>query len=179
MIIGSPYPPQYLFTVAPPAAGRGAVSGTGLQLADVPDQLPAHRPRAVTDLLSQCRGQPGYLAQRNAGQVTPLGREADQPIPLGQRSVARTPLLAGQWTRGEPRSNRDCRRRKEPAEPPVSWYALTLDYTAVKWKYASPNHRRSIAEALTDATEVLILWGSEIRFAVSRGQLRSDVILVG
>jgi integrase len=26
----------------------------------------------------------------------------------------------------------------------------------VKWKYAAPNHRRSIAEALTDATEVLI-----------------------
>lgn len=38
----------------------------------------------------------------------------------------------------------------------MRWYALTLDYTAAKWKYASPNHRRSIAEALTDATEVLL-----------------------
>lgn len=50
------------------------------------------------------------------------------------------------WKRTEP----------EPAKtPPVTWYTLTLDYTAAKWKYASPNHRRSIAEALTDATEVL------------------------
>jgi integrase len=44
---------------------------------------------------------------------------------------------------------------KAQVAPTVSWYALTLDYTAAKWKYASPNHRRSIAEALTDATEVL------------------------
>ncbi len=51
------------------------------------------------------------------------------------------------WERDEP---------EEEVEPPVSWYALTLDYTAVKWKYAAPNHRRSIAEALTDATEVLL-----------------------
>jgi len=50
-------------------------------------------------------------------------------------------------------------KRAEPATdktPSVSWYTLTLDYTAAKWKYASPNHRRSIAEALTDATEVLL-----------------------
>jgi integrase len=37
----------------------------------------------------------------------------------------------------------------------LSWYALTLDYAAAKWPYASPNHRRGIAEALTDATEVM------------------------
>lgn len=36
-----------------------------------------------------------------------------------------------------------------------TWYSLTLDYTKAKWKFASPNQRRSIAEALTDATEVL------------------------
>ncbi len=48
-------------------------------------------------------------------------------------------------------------QREEPdAEPSMSWYALTLDYTAAKWPYASPNHRRSIAEALTDATEVML-----------------------
>jgi integrase len=50
------------------------------------------------------------------------------------------------WQRDEP---------KQPAEKPVMWYTLTLDYAAAKWKYASPNQRRSIAEALTDATEVL------------------------
>jgi integrase len=45
--------------------------------------------------------------------------------------------------------------RDTPKGPSISWYAVTLDYTAAKWKYASPNQRRSIAEALTDATEVL------------------------
>jgi hypothetical protein len=45
------------------------------------------------------------------------------------------------------------RKRDEPA---ITWYALTLDYTAAKWPYAAPNHRRSIAEALTDATEAML-----------------------
>jgi integrase len=43
--------------------------------------------------------------------------------------------------------------RKENA---ITWYAFTLDYTAAKWPFASPNHRRGIAEALTDAAEVLM-----------------------
>lgn len=51
-----------------------------------------------------------------------------------------------EWERDKP---------KAPEPPPVSWYSLTLDYTKAKWKFASPNQRRSIAEALTDATEVL------------------------
>lgn len=51
-----------------------------------------------------------------------------------------------EWERDEP---------KEAGPPPVSWYSLTLDYAKAKWKFASPNQRRSIAEALTDATEVL------------------------
>lgn len=50
-------------------------------------------------------------------------------------------------------------QRDEPEEEPsvsVSWYAFTLDYSAMKWTYASPNHRRGIAEALTDATEAML-----------------------
>src|SRR5215472_2410441 len=39
----------------------------------------------------------------------------------------------------------------------VTWYALTLDYAAAKWPYAAPNHRKSIAEALTDATEAMLI----------------------
>ncbi|MFC4588616.1 tyrosine-type recombinase/integrase [Sphaerisporangium corydalis] len=39
---------------------------------------------------------------------------------------------------------------------PLSWYAFTLAYVETKWPYASPNHRRGIAEALTDATEALL-----------------------
>ncbi|MBD2898666.1 Tyrosine recombinase XerC [Actinomadura sp. RB99] len=53
-----------------------------------------------------------------------------------------------------------------------SWYAFSLDYAAAKWPYASPNHRRGIAEALTDATEALLTSPKgapsreEIRFAL-------------
>jgi integrase len=47
-------------------------------------------------------------------------------------------------------------RDKPKAGPPlVTWYSLSLDYAKAKWKFASPNQRRSIAEALMDATEVL------------------------
>jgi hypothetical protein len=42
-------------------------------------------------------------------------------------------------------------------ESALTWYALTLDYAAVKWPYAAPNHRKSIAEALTDATEAMLV----------------------
>jgi site-specific recombinase XerD len=41
-------------------------------------------------------------------------------------------------------------------ESTLTWYDLTLDYTAAKWPYAAPNHRKSIAEALTDATEAML-----------------------
>jgi integrase len=41
-------------------------------------------------------------------------------------------------------------------EPSMSWYTFTLDYSAAKWPYISPNHRRGIAEALTDATETML-----------------------
>ena len=39
----------------------------------------------------------------------------------------------------------------------MTWYALTLDYAAAKWPYVAPNHRKSIAEALTDATEAMLV----------------------
>ena len=39
----------------------------------------------------------------------------------------------------------------------MSWYAFTLAYTKAKWPYISPNHRRGIAEALTDATDAMII----------------------
>ena len=50
----------------------------------------------------------------------------------------------------------DRRTAPEPSPQLVTWYSLTLDYAKAKWKFASPNQRRSIAEALTDATEVLL-----------------------
>jgi site-specific recombinase XerC len=42
-------------------------------------------------------------------------------------------------------------------ESTLTWYTLTLDYAAAKWPYAAPNHRKSIAEALTDATEAVLV----------------------
>jgi integrase len=45
-------------------------------------------------------------------------------------------------------------------EPQKSWFDLVLGYSAAKWPYAAPNHRRSIAEALTDATEVMLTDGT-------------------
>ena len=41
-------------------------------------------------------------------------------------------------------------------ESSMTWYTFTLSYVEAKWPYASPNHRRGIAEALVDATEVLL-----------------------
>lgn len=41
-------------------------------------------------------------------------------------------------------------------ECPLTWFAFTLTYVAAKWPYAAPNHRRGIAEALTDATDALL-----------------------
>ena len=73
--------------------------------------------------------------------------------------------------------------RDEPKEPSISWYTLALDYTAAKWPYAAPNHRRSIAEALIDATEAMFSADSpypraEIRRALSlwafSARLRGD-----
>ncbi|TDB94919.1 hypothetical protein E1267_42390 [Nonomuraea longispora] len=40
-------------------------------------------------------------------------------------------------------------------EQAVSWFTLVCAYMDAKWPYASGNHRRSIAEALTDATEAV------------------------
>ncbi|MFF4623861.1 tyrosine-type recombinase/integrase [Nonomuraea jabiensis] len=40
-------------------------------------------------------------------------------------------------------------------EQSVSWFTLVCAYMDAKWPYASGNHRKSIAEALTDATEAL------------------------
>lgn len=44
----------------------------------------------------------------------------------------------------------------ERQEASQTWYTFSLAYADAKWPYASPNHRRSIAEALTDATEAVL-----------------------
>jgi len=73
--------------------------------------------------------------------------------------------------RGEPFSLRTGRPQSwQRDEPQASWFDLALDYTTAKWPHASPNHRRSIAEALTDATEVMLANGTG---PWSRGQVRT------
>jgi integrase len=46
--------------------------------------------------------------------------------------------------------------RQASGETGLSWYEFARIYAAAKWPYAAPNHRRGIAEAMTDVTEVLI-----------------------
>jgi integrase len=41
-------------------------------------------------------------------------------------------------------------------ESTLTWYTFSLAFADAKWPYASPNHRRGIAEALTDVTEALL-----------------------
>lgn len=45
------------------------------------------------------------------------------------------------WQRGEPGEP------EEPDEPGLSWYEFVCSHAAMKWPYASPNHRRGIAGA--------------------------------
>jgi integrase len=68
------------------------------------------------------------------------------------------------WGRAEP---------EESKPPKLTWYTLTLGYTKLKWKYASPNQRRSIAESLTDATEVLLVGDPPYALAEIRRALRT------
>ncbi|MFI7462802.1 tyrosine-type recombinase/integrase [Nonomuraea sp. NPDC049646] len=59
--------------------------------------------------------------------------------------------------RGEPFSRTTGRPASWTRKPTVlTWYEFTLAYVDAKWPYAAPNHRRGIAEALTDATEALL-----------------------
>jgi hypothetical protein len=67
----------------------------------------------------------------------------------------------------------------------MTWYELACSYSTMKWPYASPNHRRGIAEALTDATEVLIrpdgipLARSELRAALREWTFSSRITAGG
>ncbi|MGW3351260.1 tyrosine-type recombinase/integrase [Nonomuraea rubra] len=73
-----------------------------------------------------------------------------------QADAFRSELLTAA-RRGEPFSRRTGQPASWKREPPVAtWYAFTLAYVDAKWPYAAPNHRRGIAEALTDATEALL-----------------------
>src|SRR5262249_18321948 len=58
-------------------------------------------------------------------------------------------------------------------EPSTTWYDLALAYCAAKWPYASPNYRGSIAEALIDATEVMLTSQSPWPDGAMRNALRS------
>jgi integrase len=48
------------------------------------------------------------------------------------------------------------RKQETPSPRQLAWYQFACSYAAMKWRYSSPNYRRSIAEALTDATEALL-----------------------
>jgi integrase len=93
----------------------------------------------------KCAGKKHNEPFRHSGQADSFRRKLLSAAKDGKAFSVETGRPV-EWERDKP---------KEPEKPTVSWYSLTLDYAKAKWKFASPNQRRSIAEALTDATEVL------------------------
>ena len=64
--------------------------------------------------------------------------------------------LASASRRGEPfLSETGLPASWAPPPAPTTWFDFSSAYVQMKWPHASPNHRRGIAEALTDASEVL------------------------
>lgn len=60
------------------------------------------------------------------------------------------------------------------AQPPTvtTWFDFSSAYAQMKWPHASPNHRRGIAEALTDASEALTAGAGGPTLAEQRAALR-------
>lgn len=54
----------------------------------------------------------------------------------------------------------------------LTWYTFTLSYVDTKWPHVSPNHRRGIAEALTDIAEALLTGESPYSRDMQRAALR-------
>lgn len=63
-------------------------------------------------------------------------------------------------------------RMKQHRDVPT-WYEFALKFVEAKWPYASANHRRGIAEAVTDATEAMV---PKTAGAPSRSQLRAAML---
>lgn len=62
-------------------------------------------------------------------------------------------------------------RDEDDTDDAPTWYAFACRYAEVKWGTVAPNQRRSIAEALTDATEALL--ASDSPAAPSRNAIRT------
>lgn len=54
----------------------------------------------------------------------------------------------------------------------ITWFDFSSAYAKMKWPHASPNHRRGIAEALTDASEALIKQTAGPTISEQRAALR-------
>lgn len=93
----------------------------------------------------KCGGKKKSESFRHSGQADSFRSKLLSAAKDGKAFSVKTGRPV-EWEREKP---------KEPEKPSVTWYTLTLDYAKAKWKFASPNQRRSIAEALTDATEAL------------------------
>jgi integrase len=93
----------------------------------------------------KCGGKKFAEPFRHSGQADSFRGKLNSAAKDGKAFSMKTGLPVA-WERDKP---------KETDTPALTWYSLTLDYAKAKWKFASPNQRRSIAEVLTDATEVL------------------------
>jgi integrase len=81
---------------------------------------------------------------RNVAQADSFRSELMSAARKGEAFSTETGRPAS-WERDEPEA--------EVSGP--SWYEFARSYAAAKWPYVAPNHRRGMAEALIDATEVL------------------------
>lgn len=116
-----------------------------------------------------------------AGKVTSYrvlwaidGKGFKAPFRLAAQADSFRSELVAAANRGEPfdlTTGRPARAKQHKAVP--SWYVFALKFVETKWAYASPNHRRGISEAVTDATEVMMPSGAG---APNRAQLRAAML---
>jgi integrase len=103
-------------------------------------------------------------------ETLPLWHETFKTF--AQADAFRSELIAA-TKKGEPfnvatgRPVSDSRNVASPA-----WFAFAQDYATSKWAYASPNHRRGIADTMADVTEILI---SNSPGSLSTADLRAAV----
>lgn len=102
------------------------------------------------------------------------GEPFKEPFPNAAQAESFRSELVAAANRGEPfdlETGRPVRMKQRRNVP--TWYKFALTFVEAKWPYASPNHRRGIAEAVTDATEAMV---PSAVGAPSRVQLRAAML---
>lgn len=122
-------------------------------------------------------------ARKNAkGKVTSYrvrwavdGKPFKEPLPNAAQAESFRSELVAAANRGEPfdlETGLPARMKQRRTTVPT-WYEFAVTFVTAKWPYASPNHRRGIAEAVTDATEAMV---PNTAGAPTRAQLRAAML---